>query len=523
MKTVIQVTNLFVKLKNDCSRQIEKIKHLGWIAIVTFTMGMNLAHATLTTIQNIRIQKIQVPITAVGSTQILTVGQANLDIAAVTVTGGIAPLTYRITPALANGLSLDINNGHITAASVTGSPVTSVNHTVIVTDAHGVSANATVILSVSDIPKVTGGSAALTLGQNNVDIAAVTVAGGSAPLTYRIAPALANGLSFNTSTGHITAASVTGPPLSATNYTVTVTDANSISATGTFNLTVNQGLNVTGSSPALTMTQNNVDIAAVSVTGGTAPFTYRIIPALTNNLNFSANTGHITSTSVTGPILTPTNYTVIVTDANGLSANATVVLSVSDIPKVTGSSTALLLNQSNVDIAAVTVAGGSAPLTYSIAPALANGLSFNTSNGHITAASVTGSPLSATNYTVTVTDANGISATGVLNLAIGAALSVVGNTSSLTSTQSNVDIPTVSVIGGSAPLTYSITPALANGLSFNTSNGHIRATTVTGTMPQKFYTVTVVDSLTQPQTATTTFKLTINPVPTVAATRTSMA
>ena len=71
----------------------------------------------------------------------------------------------------------------------------------------------------------------------------VTGSGGIAPRSYSIAPALPTGLSLNTSTG-----AITGTPTvtsGATTYTVTVTDANSATASNTFNLTVNGAVTAT--------------------------------------------------------------------------------------------------------------------------------------------------------------------------------------------------------------------------------------------------------------------------------------
>jgi hypothetical protein len=65
----------------------------------------------------------------------------------------------------------------------------------------------------------------------------VTGSGGLTPYTYSISPALGNGLSINSTTGAITG-TVTGT-LAQTTYTVTVTDANNVTASNTFSLTIN--------------------------------------------------------------------------------------------------------------------------------------------------------------------------------------------------------------------------------------------------------------------------------------------
>ncbi|MFZ8455699.1 Ig domain-containing protein, partial [Staphylococcus aureus] len=71
----------------------------------------------------------------------------------------------------------------------------------------------------------------------------VTGSGGTTPLTYGISPTLPAGLSFNTSTG-----AITGTPTAisaAATYTVTVSDANTASASNTFSLAVSNAVSAT--------------------------------------------------------------------------------------------------------------------------------------------------------------------------------------------------------------------------------------------------------------------------------------
>jgi len=149
---------------------------------------------------------------------------------------------------------------------------------------------------------------------------------GAAPLTYSVSPALPAGLSINPSTGAITGTPTV--PSAAGTYTVTVTDANSSTATATFSLTVNGPVTATpGSSPS-SVTQGIAvtPFTPIAGSGGTAPVTYSVSPALPPTLSINPNTGQITGTP-TNPNAA-TTYTVTVTDATGATATSTFTLAV---------------------------------------------------------------------------------------------------------------------------------------------------------------------------------------------------
>src|SRR6185312_12400477 len=120
-----------------------------------------------------------------------------------------------------------------------------------------------------------------------------------------------------------------------------------------------------------------------------------------------------------------------------------------------------------------TVAGitGGGTITYSVSPALPAGLSISSATG-----TISGTPSAAsvaTNYTVTAT--NGCSSTtSIVNI------TVLASVTSLTYTVQNPTYCTGNAIATNSPTsngggtkTYSISPALPAGLSFNTSTGII--------------------------------------------------
>lgn len=128
---------------------------------------------------------------------------------AVTLTGSGAT-TYNWMP------------GSLSGATVTDSPVSSVTYTVNGTDANGCSNSSTVNVTVNTLPIVTASSSS-----------SVTCTGALITLT-------GNGAStYNWMPGSLSGTTVNDVPASSTTYTVTGTDANGCSNTGTVSITVN--------------------------------------------------------------------------------------------------------------------------------------------------------------------------------------------------------------------------------------------------------------------------------------------
>src|SRR5690606_18164417 len=93
--------------------------------------------------------------------------------------------------------------------------------------------------------------------------------------------------------------------LSATTFTVRVSDAANGLETATFSLTVNDALVATQDLAAITATQDAVVTAVIPVTavGGTTPYVFELynsgntaVATLPAGLNFDAATGEITGT-----------------------------------------------------------------------------------------------------------------------------------------------------------------------------------------------------------------------------------
>ncbi len=175
-----------------------------------------------------------------------------------------------------------------------------------------------------------------TVGTAIADLVLPAASGGTGELTYSVS-ALPTGLSFDAVTR-----TLSGTPTAATSGAVdivyTVTDADGTTATLTFTITVNERptffddfFNLFGSSKVVpTASHNATEIREFIVgqrveglvlpeaSGGTAPLTYSLSPALPAGLTFDAVTRTIAGT----PRATAeTVYTYAVTDANGASAS----------------------------------------------------------------------------------------------------------------------------------------------------------------------------------------------------------
>jgi len=281
--------------------------------------------------------------------------------AAVTAGGGTSPYTYAWLPSGGNSSSaINLSQG---------------NYSVTVTDAHGCSANAatTIAQPTQLIAGISTQSNALCFG-GNTGAASIAVNGGTPVYSYAWNPPAAG--------GNVPSASGLG----AGNYVVTVSDANGCNAQ--VNVVIGQPpvLNATIVSPVhVSCFGGNNGSATVSANGGSPGYSYAWLPA-------SAGT----ASGASG--LTAGAYDVTVTDANGCTANASVNIGQPALLAAAISSfTDVNCFGGNDGSATATANGGSAPYQYA----------WNPSGG----SSAVAGNLSTGNYSVTVTDNHGCTAT----------------------------------------------------------------------------------------------------------------
>lgn len=362
----------------------------------------------------------------------LTVNRAVSGVTPVTGSGGTGALHYSVSPGLPAGMSMGSTTGTISGLpTVTSSAVT---YTVTVTDGNNATATATFSLSVNGAVTATQAIASTTLTQNHAasTFTPVTGSGGTTPLSYSVSPGLPAGLSMSSSTGAISGTpSVTS---SATTYTVTVTDANSATASNTFSLIVNSAVTATQAVATKSLTQSYATALFTPVTGGggTGILMYSASPGLPSGLSLNSFTGAITGTATVTSIAT--TYTVTVTDTTGATASNTFLLTVNGAVAAAQSvpTTILTYGTAATSFTPVTGSGGTGTLAYSVSPSLPAGLSMSA------VGVVSGTPTvtqSTTSYTVTVTDANGATASNSFTLSVNQAAPVITtapNASSIT-------------------------------------------------------------------------------------------
>ncbi len=332
------------------------------LAAGTYSVTITDANGCSGTISGITVTQ---PASAVSGTTVVTnvacFGGSNGAIN-LTPTGGTGPYTF-------NWVSGPTTEDRTGLAAGT--------YSVTITDANGCTGTISGITVTQPISAVSGTTVVTNVAcfGGNTGAINLTPTGGTGPYTFNWA-------------GGITTEDRTG--LAAGTYSVTITDANG--CTGTISgITVTQPA-IISLTPA---SQTNIACfggsnGAASVntaSGGAGGYTYDWTPG--NPIGDG-------TTFVTG--LTAGTWTCTVTDANGCTASQIFnITEPSAINTATGSQTNVSCNGGSNGTATVAPSGGASGYTYSWAP----------SGG--TSATATG--LAAGTYTVTVTDANGCTAT----------------------------------------------------------------------------------------------------------------
>lgn len=215
-------------------------------------------------------------------------------------------------------------------------------------------------------------SAAASLNMNSINVlcngmtngsATVTPSGGASPYTY----SYSNGATTQAATG-----------LAAGNYTATVTTSLGCVSSTAFIITQPAALVL--NTTIINSTCGNCNGAATyTATGGTGAYSYSFMPGGTST-NLCAG-----------------NYTAIITDGNGCSASAPVVVGGSSPMSSSAVSSSASCGTCADGSASVTVSGGSGPYTYTWAPAGGN--------------NATATALLPGCYTVTISDQTACSST----------------------------------------------------------------------------------------------------------------
>ena len=309
--------------------------------------------------------------------------------------GGTEPYSYLINP---GGFTTQ-GAGSLPAGTYTGT----------VTDANECTATATFV--VSEAPDV-------VVNISGDDL--LCGAGATGTLTATPASGPVSQYTYRWSTGAV------GPTITNVapgTYTVTATDANGCTGTATATVrTINLDLTVSGTDASCADTNDGTATATAS--GGDQPYTYR----WSNNA---------TTRTITG--LAPGVYRVTVTEANDCKVSGTVVIDAPDPLVIVATPTNVSCAGLNDGSIQVSVSGGTPAYTYS----WSDGSSAEDRDD-----------LGPGTYTVTVTDANGCTATRSATITAPASIVVTGTVTDVACNGDATGRVVLNVSGGTAPYGY---------------------------------------------------------------------
>jgi gliding motility-associated-like protein len=318
--------------------------------------GLSAGSYSVVIIDNSGCDTVRDSVTLVTSTVLVTPtlvnvlcnGQCTGSIS-IAASGGAPPYTYAWLP---------VNAGTGSSASSLCAGI----YTVSTEDNNGCTTIDT--LTITQPPALTIATATTGVSCNGGTdgTATATVGGGTPGYAY-----LWNNGQTNTTSTNLTAGT----------YTVTATDINGCSITSTATVTQPAQLQVSASGPQ-TICVGQAGALTATVTGGTAPYAYLW------------STGATTSQDTIRPTSTA-SYTVVVTDANGCTASASIIVTLGPALNVGITGIHSICKGRSISICAAT-SGGTGGNTYLWQP------------GNITGPCISVTPDSSVTYTVYVRD-----------------------------------------------------------------------------------------------------------------------
>ncbi len=384
---------------------------------------------------------------------------------------GIAPYTWTLASGqLPDGLTLNTLTGVIRGTPTRAGAFA---FKVQATDSTLATASADLSITIRAPLAVTTASILSTGSAGASYVQAFTAGGGLSPYTWSLTGTLPAGLNFSTS------GRLTGIPTQVGSFpiTVQVTDAASAKANAQYVLQVVSGLAI-ATPPVLPSATSGVPYSfTLQPAGGTAPYQWIVTSgSIPNGLTFTS-AGLISGTPTSSGTF---NFSVNLTDANSNTAQKAFTLTVAGPLLIT--STALPPGFTGAPYSQTfSASGGAPPYSWSVSSgSLPAGLILEAPTGVLT-----GTPTATGNFqfTVTLTDANSISAQRQFTVSIATGLSITTPGQLPPATAGSAYRFELAASGGNAPYSFSIVQGnLPAGLSLNGAAGTIEGTpTAAGT------------------------------------------
>ena len=437
-------------------------------------------HNTATITVTPAAPSVAVPIISISTnTLVATVGTAIQQISI--VSSGGAVVSYSISPTLTSGLSFDTATGTIsgTPTAVAGSTT----YTITATNTGG-SDSATIAIIVN-APKLNTPTATVN-GEVEVSEKMIMVDGEMMTVERRtIQIEVATGEGGDEIT-HFYASEVSESDLQMIADKAVVTDGidftkapASIDRTTTPTLVVNTAVDITVNEDACRLANGGCEVTlsyeASDEQAGKDLYVFHYDGEKWEALP------HVRRGTNTVTALADSFSPFALFNASAVPTTPVAVPSISISPNTLVATVGTAIQQITIDSS-----GGGNVVSYSIAPAIGNGLSFSTATGAISGTPTTVARL--TTYTITATNTRGsdsatiaitVNASAVPTTPVAVPSISISPNTLVATVGTAIQQITIDSSGGGNVVSYSIAPAIGNGLSFSTATGTISGTPTT--------------------------------------------